>query len=608
MQGAEQDQPRERVKRLKRSDIRHFMQTKTVDQAEQTCTDVMQSDRAEQPCRGEMLNGQTEHRCMKIESKMRQTEADLNSEPEERKRNRGQADQNGELNSNAGPTLHMTEAEPSNESDNSHSTTIRRCKTRMMKKDAEGELNLGEDIPFNNIITNISTCSQSIKTITQSATIQAAVARYDKFRLYPNYVPMLTHYNPGNQAIERGQAEQQHTEGEGQAEQRSKKEDQAGHSRVGGCQAEQQHTEGGGQAQERDRAEHQPDQPEGRDLAEQEEIPMGGEMGRAEPQHRGRRMEDQAGNNCVGGCHMVVDGQAEQGDDVKIEERDQAEQRREQSSTSTITITQSATKQAAVARYDNVPIIKSCVMSLTSHNPGTTAEDEILGRAEQEEVPRVEEMDRAEHQTDQPEGRGQDEQWREQSSQSILTITQSATIQAAVARYDDVPIVNSCVMSLTSHNSGTPTNDEMLGQDEQEEVLRNGKMDRAEHQPGLPKERGQAEQEDMPRRGDIGRADHLPRDIGRADHQPREGNARTDHQLSGGSRGDHQSRDIGRADHQPGEENGGTDNQPSEGSSRADHLHRDIGRADHQHGEGNGQADHQPSGNIEESWGKHQAE
>ena len=87
-----------------------------------------------------------------------------------------------------------------------------------MKKDAEGELNLGEDIPFNNIITNISTCSQSTKTITQSATIQAAVARYDKFRLYPNYVPMLTHYNPGNQAIERGQAEQQHTEGEGQAE------------------------------------------------------------------------------------------------------------------------------------------------------------------------------------------------------------------------------------------------------------------------------------------------------------------------------------------------------------------------------------------------------
>ena len=205
MQGAEQDQPRERVKRLKRSDIRHFMQTKTVDQAEQTCTDVMQSDRDEQPCRGEMLNGQTEHRCMKIESKMRQTEAELNSEPEERKRNRGQADQNGELNSNAGPTLHMTEAEPSNESDNSHSTTIRRCKTRMMKKDAEGELNLGEDIPFNNIITNISTCSQSTKTITQSATIQAAVARYDKFRLYPNYVPTLTHYNPGNQAIERGQ-------------------------------------------------------------------------------------------------------------------------------------------------------------------------------------------------------------------------------------------------------------------------------------------------------------------------------------------------------------------------------------------------------------------
>ena len=103
-------------KRLKRSDIRHFMQNITVDQAEHTRRDVMHSDQAEQPCRGEMLR----------------------------------------------PT---------------------------------------EDNPFK-ITNNIPTCRESAKTITQSATIQAAVARYDKLRLYQNYVQMLTHYNPGNQAIE----------------------------------------------------------------------------------------------------------------------------------------------------------------------------------------------------------------------------------------------------------------------------------------------------------------------------------------------------------------------------------------------------------------------
>ena len=58
-----------------------------------------------------------------------------------------------------------------------------------------------------------------------------------------------------------------------------------------------------------------------------------------------------------------------------------------------------------------------------------------------------------------------------------------------MARYDDVPIVNSCVMSLTSHNSGTPADDEKLGQAEQEDVLSRGEMDRAEHQPGQPEER-----------------------------------------------------------------------------------------------------------------------
>jgi hypothetical protein len=64
----------------------------------------------------------------------------------------------------------------------------------------------------------------------------------------------------------------------------------------------------------------------------------------------------------------------------------------------TINITQSATKQAAVVRYDNVPIITSCVMNLTSHNPGTTTDDEILGQDEQEDKPSRGGIGRAEHQ------------------------------------------------------------------------------------------------------------------------------------------------------------------------------------------------------------------
>jgi hypothetical protein len=47
-------------------------------------------------------------------------------------------------------------------------------------------------------------------------------------------------------------------------------------------------------------------------------------------------------------------------------------------------------------------------------------------------------------------------------------------------------------MSLTSHNSETPADDEMQDQAEQEDVLSRGETDRAEHQP---EERGQAEQQ-----------------------------------------------------------------------------------------------------------------
>ena len=113
-----------------------------------------------------------------------------------------------------------------------------------------------EDDHFNIITSSIPTCRESAITITQSATIQAAVARYDKFRLYDNNVQMLTHYNTGNQATERDQAEQC-PEGEGRAEQWAEKKDQAGHNRVGGRQAEQQHT--GDDLKPRDvrRAEHQ---------------------------------------------------------------------------------------------------------------------------------------------------------------------------------------------------------------------------------------------------------------------------------------------------------------------------------------------------------------
>ena len=149
----------------------------------------------------------------------------------------------------------------------------------MMENDEQGELNLGEDIPFNNITSNISTCSQSTTTITQSAAILAAVARYDKFQLYPDYVLMLTHYNPGNRDTERGQAEQR-------------------------C------------------------------------SPLNAKS-RAEPQHTRRKEGDQAGHIPAGGCR--AEQQPREGDG-------QAEQRREQSSSSTITITQSATKQAAVVR------------------------------------------------------------------------------------------------------------------------------------------------------------------------------------------------------------------------------------------------------------------
>ena len=73
-------------------------------------------------------------------------------------------------------------------------------------------------------------------------------------------------------------------------------------------------------------------------------------------------------------------------------------------------------------------------------------------------------------------------------------------------------------MSLTSHNSGTPVDDEMRDQAEQEDVLNRGEMDRAEHQPGKPEERGQDEQQLSLGNEDQAGHNHASQDNGRAEH------------------------------------------------------------------------------------------
>ena len=74
-------------------------------------------------------------------------------------------------------------------------------------------------------------------------------------------------------------------------------------------------------------------------------------------------------------------------------------------------------------------------------------------------------------------------------------------------------------MSLTSHNSGTPADDEILGQAEQEVALSREEMDRADHQPGQPEERGQDEQQ-LSLGNDAEQAghNHASQDNGRAEH------------------------------------------------------------------------------------------